>query len=319
MTPRVRIGLIVALAALAAAGTSVGVTLATRTPTPRPAKKLSGSPPLELDLGVRTDAQATALRRAAQLLQQHEAKQAAAIFERYRSVDAQIGLAFAEWPQGSPSRELAIADTNPGSAPAQLHLGLALLWNGRPDEAQTAFRQAMRLAPDSQTALSAEDFLHAQYFPGRPAFEPSFAVSPAIARLQPAQQLAVLRREVAADGGVRSRLLYGAWLQRLGRPVSAEKQFAAAAKLAPDDAEAQTAAAVGLFTKANPSRAFSRLGPLAKRFPHAATVRYHLGLMLLWIGQGREGERQLRLSIAAQPGSPLAGEAKRLLARLVHR
>jgi len=34
-------------------------------------------------------------------------------------------------------------------------------------------------------------------------------------------------------------LLYGAALQKLGRPVSAEREFAAAAKLAPGDPDAQ--------------------------------------------------------------------------------
>jgi len=50
-----------------------------------------------------------------------------------------------------------------------------------------------------------------------------------------------------------------------------------------------------------------------------SAVRFHLGLALLWIGQVREGERQLRLAAAAEPDSPLAKEAKRLLARLVPR
>ena len=57
------------------------------------------------------------------------------------------------------------------------------------------------------------------------------------------------------------KLLYGAALLRLGRTVSAEREFAAAAALAPHDADAQVAAAVGRFDKANPSLAFSRLGP----------------------------------------------------------
>jgi tetratricopeptide (TPR) repeat protein len=311
--------LLVGAIALAAAGIVVGVTLATRTPTPRSeAQPLKGSPPLELDLGVRTDREAVALRKADALLQAGKRKQAAAIFARHRSLEAQTGLAFAEWPERSPSRELALADENPTSAFAQLHLGLALLWNGRPAEAQVAFQKAERVEPDSLSALHAEDFLHQEYFPGRPVFEPSFPPPAGLARLSPPLQLARLRADTR-DGGWRAHLLYGAALQRLGKPLSARREYAAAARLAPGSPETQTAVAVGLFDKANPSRAFSRLGPLAKRFPHAATVRYHLGLMLLWIGQAREGRRELRLAVTEQPSSPLAREAKRLLARLVRR
>jgi predicted Zn-dependent protease len=84
----------------------------------------------------------------------------------------------------------------------------------------------------------------------------------------------------------------------------------------PGDAEAQVAAAVARFDKARPAEAFSRLGPLTRRFPEAATVRFHLGLLLLWSGEVQEAQRQLRLARAAEPGSSLAREAERYLAAL---
>src|SRR3954471_486887 len=200
--------LVVGAIALAAAGSVVGVTLATRTPTPRSeAAPLKGSPPLELDLGVRTDAEAVALRRADALLRKGERRQAAAIFARHRSLEAQTGLAFAEWPERSPSRELALADENPTSAFAQLHLGLALLWNGRPSEAQVAFRKAERVEPDSLSAIHAEDFLHQCSLLGRPPFEPSPPPPAGLAGLSPPRQLARLRAD-AWRGGYRARLLY---------------------------------------------------------------------------------------------------------------
>ena len=105
-------------------------------------------------------------------------------------------------------------------------------------------------------------------------------------------------------------------LQRLGRPHSAEAQFAAAARVAPNDPEARAAAAVGLFDKANPSRAFSRLGPLARTFPHAQTVRFHLGLMLLWMAQVSGARQELRQAQAENPGSPLGKEASAYLEAL---
>ena len=64
----------------------------------------------------------------------------------------------------------------------------------------------------------------------------------------------------------------------------------------PDDAEAQVAAAVGLFTKGRPAVAFSRLGPLSARFPHSQSVRFHLGELLIWIGQLQKARQELRLA-----------------------
>ena len=119
-----------------------------------------------------------------------------------------------------------------------------------------------------------------------------------------------------ARGTIVDRLFYGVALQRLGRQRSAERVYAEAARLAPNDPEARVAAAVGLFDKAQPARAFSRLGPLSRTFPKAATVRFHLGLLLLWSGQVKEARRQLRLVQTVEPGSPLAGVAKRYLDEL---
>jgi Flp pilus assembly protein TadD len=112
------------------------------------------------------------------------------------------------------------------------------------------------------------------------------------------------------------RLLYGAALQRLGRPVSAERQFKLAAKAAPGDPEALTAAAVGRFSKSDPSKAFSQLGPLAKRFPKAATVRFHLGLMLLWMANVGEARTQLERALRLEPNGPLAPSARAFLEQL---
>jgi Flp pilus assembly protein TadD len=100
--------------------------------------------------------------------------------------------------------------------------------------------------------------------------------------------------------------------------VSAERQFKAAAALAPHDPAVLTAAAVGAFTKSNPVRAFSQLGPLTGVFPRAPVVRFHLGLLLIWTGQIKKGERQLRLAIADGPQTVYGKQARSLLAGLPH-
>jgi predicted Zn-dependent protease len=305
---------LVAAAALVAAGVAVGVTLATRTPAPV-GKTQPGVPPLALDLGLRTDPQARDLRRASQLYEGGKRDQAERLFLRYGSLEAQVGAALARWPNGSLATLQGLASEYPKSAVVQLELGLAQYWDGRVGDAAAAFRAARAAEPDSGYAVRAEGLLHPEYAPGLPPFLPSFEPPARLAKLPPAKQVAALRR-AAAGGGVHERLLYGVALQRLEKPVSAERQFALAAKAAPGDPEALTAKLVGLFSKDDPSKAFSRLGPLTKRFPHAPTIRYHLGLMLVWMGQVTQAKTELRLAVADDPHGVLGREAARLLARL---
>ena len=73
---------------------------------------------------------------------------------------------------------------------------------------------------------------------------------------------------------------------------------------------------MGHFDKDHPERAFSHLGPLVRVFPHAPTVRFHLGLLLLWLGQVNAGIHELRLAHAEGPHTLLGSEAEIFLKRL---
>ena len=309
--------MLVVAAALAAAGATVGVTLATRSNPPEPVtlKPRPGFPPLYLDLGVRTDQAARAIRSASALYAKGDHAAALQIFGRYPDLEAQIGAALAGWPTGSIQRLQALATSHPTSATAQLNLGTADYWAGKASEAVTAWREAVRVEPDSPAAVSADTLLHPGFAPNLPFFVPSFAFPAALAKLSPDRQLAALARR-ARSGGAHDKLLYGTALQRLGRPVSAEREFAAAARLAPDDPDAQVAAAVGLFSKADPTRAFARLGPLSARFPQAATVRFHLGELLLWSRELKKARKQFQLAAQVQPRSAIGTEAKLFLDKL---
>jgi tetratricopeptide (TPR) repeat protein len=317
VSPSTRIRLLVAVLALAAAGGTVGVTLLTRTGSGGTTKaapvQQKGRPPLLLDLGARTDTEATALRRGESLYAQGHVKQAAAVFGRYRSLEAQVGGALADWPVGF-DRLGKLASAHPRSSLAQLTLGVGLFWRGRLAEAQAAWRKAKSVQPDTAYAVRAGDLLHPRDAPGLPQFVPSFPAPVRLSRLSPVEQYAFLRAQ-AEHEDAHAKLLYGVELQSLGRPVSAEREFAAAAALAPHDPDAQVAAALGLFDKDRPSVAFSRLGPLVRVFPKAITVRFHLGLMLLWIGQLKAAKAQLQQVVAAG-SSPFLADAKLLIAKL---
>ena len=80
----------------------------------------------------------------------------------------------------------------------------------------------------------------------------------------------------------------------------------------------QVAAAVGRFDKANLSASFSRLGPLVKRFPRSQSVRFNLGLLLAWIGQGQAALAEFRKAQALGPTTLLGRDARRFVTALVN-
>jgi len=259
MSPRLRVWLVVAAAALAAAGTAVGVTLATRTHLP---KHHLAAPPLADD--------PTASR----------------------PVVTEVRAALRVWPNGTTDRLDAAARAHPRSALVQLELGLARAVSGDKAGARRAWRRAARVQPDSPSAVYAENALHPETPRNDPPFVPSFT---------------------SAHTRVERLLLRGVALQAALRPVSAERAFATAARLARGNAEAQVAAAVGLYDKDRPELAFSRLGPLVRRFPHAQTVRFHLGLLLIFLRQLPLARHELMLARAAGPETPLGKRAELLL------
>jgi tetratricopeptide (TPR) repeat protein len=331
MSPRTRvIAVAVAAAALAAGGT---VALAVVTGGDKGGAEqaqqpqLTGTPPLVLDLGVRDDPEARALRQAERLYSQKPSMagrrgRAAAgrIFAGYHSPEARIGAAFSAWPDTSLAKLERLALERRRDSLVFLHLGFANLWAGRTKEATAAWREAAQAQPDSASAQRADTALHPSFPAGQPFFVPSFPPPVGLGELSPPAQLAVLERD-ARRPDVHAKLLYGLALQRLGHRLSARREYDEAARLAPRDPEALVAAAVARFDKNRPAEAFSHLGPLTRRFPKSATVRFHLGLLLFWLagtqpGSVEEGKRQLRLAQTADPGSPLAREAKGLLARL---
>jgi tetratricopeptide (TPR) repeat protein len=321
VSPRRRIAIVVGAAAIVAAAATVGAAVVVGGDDeggnggPR-----KGAPPLALDLGVRTDAEARALRGAESLYAANRRDRAGRIFARYDSVQAQVGAAFSRWPDSALVRLERLAAEHRRSSFVQFHLGLARFWAGRDPAAVSAWRAAARLEPDTPSAIRADDVLHPNFPRGRPTFVPSFEPPVSVAGLSPPRQLAFFARQ-ARGPDVKAKLLYGLALQRLGHPLSARRAYDAAVALEPGNAEARVAAAVVRFDKARPSAAFARLGPLTRRFPRAQTVRFHLGLLLLWLarvqpGSVEEGKAQLRRARALALRSRLAREVTSLLASL---
>jgi tetratricopeptide (TPR) repeat protein len=315
VSPRTRVRLIVAVIALAAAAIAVASGLM----FDGGEASAGEAPPLELGLLPSDDPQTRALVTAERAYEQGRAPEARRRFEDVlgsdpSSVEAAVGAAVAAWPNGTVARLRELADDHPASAVVRLHLGLALYAEGEREEAEAEWRQAEEREPDSPAALRAEALLHPDMAPGRPFFFPSESPEPPLAEdLTVAEELAELERR-AQSGEVPDLLAYGIALQRVGRPVSARGVFDRALAAEPESLKAKVAAAVVRFDKDAPEEAFSRLGPLTRDHPRAGVVRFHLGLLLLWIRAVDEARRQLEL--AAEGEGFYAREARQLLARV---
>jgi tetratricopeptide (TPR) repeat protein len=317
-----RVVIVVASVAAVAAGAVVGVTVfqthGEHTTVPGAVTKArSGPPPLQLEFSLAESPEARALARAETLLDKdRKPAQAAAIFRRYHSLEAQLGAMFADWsgPQSLQAVKQLVAAHHHDAA-ALLNLGWADYQAGRNADAVAAWRNAASEFPDSPYGVDAQDALHPNTIPGLPIIFTGLNPPASVGSLPPVQQLAALKR-AAAKSDPRAKIVYGAALWNLRRPLSAERQFAAAAKLAPHDPLARTLAAVGLFSKGNPVRAFGQLGPLTAVFPRSAAVQFHLGVLLLYVGERAKAAKHLSAAVADDPQSPYAKPARTLLTSL---
>ena len=157
-----------------------------------------GFPLFVLSLGVRDDAEARELRRAAELYESGRRDEARRIFGRFDSLEAKLGAAFAAWPE-SEDRIEQLGALYPRSALVQLHVGLARFWAGTVG-AVTAWREARDVEPDTPYAVRADDLIHPDFAPGLPTFVPSFPYSHRGRHAGGAARVAAAARPLCADG-----------------------------------------------------------------------------------------------------------------------
>jgi len=207
---------------------------------------------------------------------------------------AAVRAAFALRPQAASRRLEPLAQQAPSDPVVQFNFGTALFCAGYVTDAADAWRAAKKAGRDTYYEMKADVILHPQFFAPADGLYPVFET-------QRADPL----------------LLQGITLQRQGHQHSAERVYARAARLHPDDDEAQVAAAVARFDEDNLSAAFSHLGPLVTRFPKSQSVRFHLGLLLAWTGQRAQAQKEFRLARALGARTRLGREANTFLRGLV--
>ena len=200
-------------------------------------------------------------------------------------------------PSQAAARALeAVAQSAPKDALVQFNYGIVLFCAGYLSEAERAFRAAKQGGRDTFYEMRADEILHPQFFAPQDGLYPLFEPT-----------------------GGDPLLLRGVVLQRAGHEHSAERLYALAARLHPGSDEAQVAAAVGRFNEDDLAAAFSRLGPLVRRFPESQSVRYHLGLLLAWTGQRAQAIKEFRLARSLGANTRLGREADTFLGGLVSR
>lgn len=175
----------------------------------------------------------------------------------------------------------------PKDAVVQFNYGIVLFCSGYLSEASQAFRAAKTTGRDTYYEMRADEILHPQYYQPPDGLYPLF---------QPLHVTPLLEQ--------------GLLLQRQGHQHSAERVYAKAARLNPNNDEAQVAAAVARFDEDDLSASFSRLGPLTKRFPKSQSVRYHLGLLLAWTGQRSQAVVEFKQARVLGPKTALGKQAE---------
>jgi len=203
---------------------------------------------------------------------------------------AAVRAAFAHGAKRAALALEPLAQQSPNDAVVAFNDAIALYCAGYPAEATDAFERAKKAGRNTYYAVKADNLLHPQFFQeGYPPFD---------------------------YAGGDPLLVQGQLAQRQYHQLTAEKLWAKDAKLHPGSDVAQVAAAVGLFDMDNPSASFSKLGPLVKRFPKSQSVRFHLGLMLVWIGQRDQALSELRAAVGLGPRTSLGKQAQRLVSSI---
>jgi Flp pilus assembly protein TadD len=82
----------------------------------------------------------------------------------------------------------------------------------------------------------------------------------------------------------------------------------------PASVDAAVAVAVLGFDKDQPSQAFGALGNLTRSFPSAASPVFHLGVLLLWIGQPARAKAEFGKAASLDPQGRIGQVARRLAA-----
>ena len=181
-----------------------------------------------------------------------------------------------------------IAAARPSDQLPRFERGVVLLYAGQDGAATSVLRQVRAHDPGGLYGGRADDLLHPGMLPGPPFW---IAARPA---------------------PVGTPLALAAKLEGEGRREAALAAARRAVSRDPASVDAAVAVAVLGFDKDQPSLAFGALGNLARSFPSAASPVFHLGVLLLWIGQPARAKTEFQKAAALDPQGRIGQVARRL-------
>ena len=275
----------------------------------------AGQPPLDLDFGVETSAEARALTRAADALQREPRRAGGRDLRPLPLAGGtdRLGLRRAGTRTGSRRcRQLAAA--HPASSVALLHLGIADYWAGRNADAVAAWAEAAKVGADSPYGVKAEDLLHPTL--NCPVCRPAVPR----ARLRPSPRSRAAARRAArrarprrgearrpGEAPVRLRAL-GPRAAALGRAAVRGRREARAAR--PGRAHGRGRRRCSRRRTRCRRSAGSGRSPASSRAPRSSASTSACSCS--GAASGRRRSTQLRLAAADAPDSSYAQDARRL-------
>ncbi len=226
---------------------------------------------------------------------------------------AEVALALVDYEPADPDASLdrvkaaASLVVEPPDARlfARYHAAVVTLWTGRVADASAALRELRQDDPESFYGVKADDLLHPGACSGYPGFVPEDGATPL--SLDQAKAAAE-----AADAGVEQLVRYGAELVRAGRRREAAEVFARAVAIDPLSRTARVGRAIASFSKDDIGPTMSTVGPIVREQPRDPMARFHLGLVLLWLGQRDVADSEFRQVLESAPGSIYAKLAEQL-------
>jgi tetratricopeptide (TPR) repeat protein len=245
------------------------------TPTvPAQTTPFAGSPPLSIDLPGHPRSAAAQVRAAER---------------EFPAGDVRISVARAiegYSRNGADATIAALRALPRDQAVVSLHLGLAEIWAGRRSAGLADLKRTRVLDPYGFYGSLADDTLHTEQRPGYPLY-----IEPPGMPSGNAKQLRRLAAQQPNRSDVWLALAYQ--LQRSDH-VEAIADARRALELDPTGVSPRVAVAVLGYSKDDPSKAFSVLGPLSQQASDTTEIRFHLGELLYWLKQDTDAEAQWR-------------------------
>ena len=283
------------------------------------AARATRCPRLQLSVVLRTDARQVA--RAAERATTGDRGAAKEQFDALLHVDPsplkrRSARRSRRGPSGRSTSSASSRAEYPESALVHLHLGLAL-YAGGDDTAALPSGERRSKSSRTRRRLCAPRICSTPIWrlDGRSSI-PSFAPTLDLENDSPAAQLA----GAAPPGheGRRARTISSTASRSSASdarcpPGSPSRALSSSTERASTHASRMLSA---VSTRTSRREAFSRLGPLAQAHPRSPLVRFHLGLLLLWIRDVENARKQLQRAADADRDGFYGREARALLSRL---